>query len=268
MTAQEYAFLVLAAVGSVSAIAVVTARNVVHAALYLVVTLLSVGSVYLLLGAEFTGWVQILIYVGAIVILFLFGLMLTKAPIGRDTLDNQQRWVGVAVAAGVFVGLVFLIQQAWPMKDAQNTYGVYLGEHGRDRRGALPLLRPAVRGDLVPAPRGADRRHRAGAEGRRRMIRLPFILFFSALLFSAGVYGVLARRNAIMVLMAIELMLNAVNVNLVGFSAYLKDVTGQVFALFVIAVAAAEVGIGLAIVILLFRNRESINVDEVNLLKW
>jgi NADH:ubiquinone oxidoreductase subunit K len=100
------------------------------------------------------------------------------------------------------------------------------------------------------------------------MIRLPFILFFSALLFSAGVYGVLARRNAIMVLMAIELMLNAVNVNLIGFSAYLRDVTGQVFALFVIAVAAAEVGIGLAIVILLFRNRESINVDEVNLLKW
>jgi NAD(P)H-quinone oxidoreductase subunit 4L len=100
------------------------------------------------------------------------------------------------------------------------------------------------------------------------MIRLPLILIFSAVLFSAGVYGVLARRNAVMVLMAIELMLNAVNVNLVGFSATLKDVTGQVFALFVIAVAAAEVGIGLAIVILLFRNRESINVDEVNLLKW
>jgi NADH:ubiquinone oxidoreductase subunit K len=100
------------------------------------------------------------------------------------------------------------------------------------------------------------------------MIRLPLVLFFSALLFSAGVYGVLARRNAVMVLMAIELMLNAVNVNLVGFSAYLKDISGQVFALFVIAVAAAEVGIGLAIVILLFRNRESINVDEVNLLKW
>jgi NADH:ubiquinone oxidoreductase subunit K len=82
------------------------------------------------------------------------------------------------------------------------------------------------------------------------------------------VYGVLARRNAVMVLMAIELMLNAVNVNLVGFSATLRDVTGQIFALFVIAVAAAEVGIGLAIVILLFRNRENINVDEVSLLKW
>ena len=100
------------------------------------------------------------------------------------------------------------------------------------------------------------------------MIRLPLILVFSALLFSAGVYGVLARRNAVMVLMAIELMLNAVNLNLVGFSAALHDASGQIFALFVIAVAAAEVGIGLAIVILLFRNRASINVDEVDLLKW
>ena len=81
-------------------------------------------------------------------------------------------------------------------------------------------------------------------------------------------YGVLARRNAVLVLMSIELMLNAVNVNLVGFSALLHDITGQIFALFVIAVAAAEVGIGLAIVILIFRNRATINVDEVNLLKW
>ena len=100
------------------------------------------------------------------------------------------------------------------------------------------------------------------------MIRLPFVLMFSSLLFSAGVYGVLARRNAVMVLMAIELMLNAVNVNLVAFSSSLDEVGGQIFALFVIAVAAAEVGIGLAIVILLFRNRASINVDEVNLLRW
>jgi NADH:ubiquinone oxidoreductase subunit K len=100
------------------------------------------------------------------------------------------------------------------------------------------------------------------------MIRLPLLLFFAAALFSAGVYGVLARRNGVLVLMSIELMLNAVTINLVAFSQYLKDVAGQVFALFVIAVAAAEVGIGLAIVILIYRNRETINVDEVNLLKW
>jgi NADH:ubiquinone oxidoreductase subunit K len=95
-----------------------------------------------------------------------------------------------------------------------------------------------------------------------------FPLFFSAVLFSAGIYGVLARRNAVLILMSIELMLNAVNLNLVAFSATLHDITGQIFALFVIAVAAAEVGIGLAIVILIYRNRETSNVDEVNLLKW
>ena len=100
------------------------------------------------------------------------------------------------------------------------------------------------------------------------MIRLPLVLLFSASLFAIGVYGVLARRNAVLVLMSIELMLNAVNVNLVAFAQYLGDVTGQVFALFVITVAAAEVGIGLAIVILIYRNRETINIDEVNLLKW
>jgi NADH:ubiquinone oxidoreductase subunit K len=101
-------------------------------------------------------------------------------------------------------------------------------------------------------------------------------LVFSALLFAIGVYGVLARRNAVLVLMSIELMLNAVNVNLVAFSKAVKGgiaaagatATGQIFALFVITVAAAEIGIGLAIVILIYRNRESINVDEVNLLKW
>jgi NADH:ubiquinone oxidoreductase subunit K len=100
------------------------------------------------------------------------------------------------------------------------------------------------------------------------VIRLFLPLTFSAVLFATGVYGVLARRNAVMVLMAIELMLNAVNVNLIAFSQQLGQLTGQVFALFVIAVAAAEVGIGLAIVILIYRNRETINVDEVNLLKW
>jgi NADH-quinone oxidoreductase subunit J len=118
VTGQEYAFLVIAVVGSISAVAVVTARNVVHAALYLVVTLLSAGATYLLLGAEFVGWVQILIYVGAIVILFLFGLMLTRAPIGRDTLDNRQRWLGALVGLLVFGGLVFLIQDAFPIEGA------------------------------------------------------------------------------------------------------------------------------------------------------
>jgi NADH:ubiquinone oxidoreductase subunit K len=95
-----------------------------------------------------------------------------------------------------------------------------------------------------------------------------YLLVLSALLFSIGIYGVLARQNAVLILLSIELMLNAVNINLVAFSAMLGDAAGQVFALFVIAVAAAEVGIGLAIVILIFRNRASVDVDEMSLMKW
>ena len=93
-------------------------------------------------------------------------------------------------------------------------------------------------------------------------------LFLSAVLFCTGVYGVLARRNGVLVLASIELMLTGVNINLIAFGALRHNVAGQVFALFVITVAAAEVGIGLAIVILIYRNRETINMDEIILLKW
>ena len=92
-------------------------------------------------------------------------------------------------------------------------------------------------------------------------------LLLGAALFCIGVYGVLARRNGVMVLMSIELILNAVNINLVAFSVMNKDIAGQVFALFVIAIAAAEVGVGLAIVLLIFRNRQNINVDELSSMK-
>src|SRR6266571_9148548 len=113
MSAQEIAFLILAVVGGIGAIRMVTSRNVVHAALYLVVTLAVVGGIYLLLAAEFLAWVQVLIYVGAIVVLVLFGLMLTRAPIGRDTLDNQQRGVAAAVAVVVLAGLTYLVLDAF-----------------------------------------------------------------------------------------------------------------------------------------------------------
>ncbi|MFN2595435.1 MAG: NADH-quinone oxidoreductase subunit NuoK [Actinomycetota bacterium] len=99
---------------------------------------------------------------------------------------------------------------------------------------------------------------------------VSFFLVLSALIFSIGVYGVLARNNAVLVLLSIELMLNSVNINLVAFAAMFKTegVAGLVFALFVIAVAAAEVGVGLAIVILIFRNRQDVDVDELSLMKW
>ena len=92
-------------------------------------------------------------------------------------------------------------------------------------------------------------------------------LLLAAFLFSTGVYGVLARKNGVLVLMSIELILNAVNINLVAFGAYRGTTAGQIFALFVIAIAAAEVGVGLAIVLLIFRNRADIDLDELDLMK-
>lgn len=100
-------------------------------------------------------------------------------------------------------------------------------------------------------------------------MHLVYPLVLSALLFCLGIYGVLVRRNAILVLMSIELMLNAVNLNLVAFDAWVRDAvhSGQVFALFVITIAAAEVGLGLAIVLLLYRNRDSVQVDDATELR-
>lgn len=92
-------------------------------------------------------------------------------------------------------------------------------------------------------------------------------LLFGAVLFCIGVYGVLVRKNGVLVLMSIELILNSVNINLVAFGAFTDTVSGQVFALFVITVAAAEVGVGLAIVLLIYRNRRSIDVAEADLLQ-
>lgn len=100
------------------------------------------------------------------------------------------------------------------------------------------------------------------------MVEIQSYLILSAIIFIIGVIGVLTRRNAIIVFMSIELMLNSVNLTLVAFSAYLGDTTGQMLVFFVMTVAAAEAAVGLAIVIALFRNKQTVNIDDINILKW
>ncbi len=101
-------------------------------------------------------------------------------------------------------------------------------------------------------------------------IGLQHYLFLAAILFAIGLYGLLTRRNAIAILMSLELMFNAVNINLVAFNRFSSptDFVGQIFAIFVIVIAAAEATVGLAIVILIYRNWRSIDADRVNLMKW
>ena len=101
-------------------------------------------------------------------------------------------------------------------------------------------------------------------------ISLEHYLILSAILFSIGLYGALAKRNAIIILMGIELMLNGVNIAMVAFSRYIVPLllTGQVFAIFIMVVAAAEVAVGLAIIITIYRNRETIDATQIDLMKW
>ena len=100
------------------------------------------------------------------------------------------------------------------------------------------------------------------------MIPLQAYLILSAAMFITGAIGVVTRRNAIIVFMSIELMLNSVNLTLVAFSAFMGDITGQVLVFFVMTVAAAEAAVGLAIVIALFRRKQTVRLDEINILKW
>ncbi len=100
------------------------------------------------------------------------------------------------------------------------------------------------------------------------MVPISWYLVLSAVVFSIGVFGFLIRRSIIMLLISIELMLNAVNISFAAFSHYMQDMRGQILVFFTITVAAAEVAIGLALIIAIFRNKPTINIDEINIMKW
>jgi NADH-quinone oxidoreductase subunit J len=132
-TWQEVLFWGLAVVMGVSALRVVTTQNVVHAALYLVGTLMGAAALYVLLLAEFLAWAQVLIYVGAVVVLMLFGLMLTRAPIGKRSYDNDQRLLAALVAGGLFAVMSWILIDAFSgekvhLADAEGTTAESIGD--------------------------------------------------------------------------------------------------------------------------------------------
>lgn len=100
------------------------------------------------------------------------------------------------------------------------------------------------------------------------MVGLEHFLILSAVLFSIGLYGVLAKRNAVAILMSVEIMLNAVNIAMVAFAHYMDTIAGQVFTIFIMVVAAAEVAVGLALIISIYRSRKSVDAEKFDLMKW
>ena len=277
MTSQLVAFVFMAALVLGGGLGAVTSRNVAHAALFLLLSLGGVAGVFILLVAEFLALVQVLIYGGAVTIVLLFALMLTRQEEFARVRDNPQRPLAAIAALALLgvLGVVFLGQKA----ESQPLDGPSIRRWARScsRSGPYPSRwrrwccwwRSSGRSSSP-----AGRSGRNDAHARRRCgglsVELIHIELLSGALFVIGLYGVLARRNAVLVLISIELMLNAVNLNLVGYAAFADPgrVVGQVIAIFVITVAAAEVGLALAIILRLYRNRGTANVDQVDLMKW
>ena len=359
-TGEAVVFWVLAPVALAGALGMVFSRNAVHSALWLVTTMLSLGVFYVVQEAPFLGAVQIIVYTGAIMILFLFVLML----VGRDSSDSVvetlrgQRVAAIVLGVGfaglVGAGIARATQDlvATGLDDAQARQR----QHPGDRRAAVHPLPAGLRGDQRAAdhrgrrrdgarPHRARARQQADAEGdvagpvphrpaadparprrlrpgqlgrrpgaaarrppgrgqlrhrhrsRRRSTRCRVppaapssaaptppsarrtaprgsgrdprhYLVLAAILFTIGAVGVLVRRNAIVVFMCVELMLNSVNLTLVTFARATGTVDGQIMAFFVMVVAAAEVVVGLAIIMSIYRTRRSASVDDANLLKY
>ena len=172
-TGVEIAFLLVGLATFGAALVTVTTRQLVHAALWLVVTLGGLAVEYLLLTAEFIAWVQVLIYVGSVVVLLLFGLMLTKAPIGRSPdADSGNRWAALTVAVAAAAALV------WVVVDAFRATWIDLDGAGRrlhrgHRREPLPELGSPLRGPLRPPPRRPGRRDRPVPQGEGGDRALP-----------------------------------------------------------------------------------------------
>ena len=224
---------------------------------------------FVMLHAPMVGVLQVLVYAGAIMVLFLFVIMF----LNPTALERRRGlWWGfgslaAVLLAGVLVPLILSNGDRPRIRWRRRNYSVV------PRRLAKSLFTDFVLPFEIASVLLLVAISRRGGSGQARtlarmMVPLHYYLILSAVIFAIGVIGVLIRRNLIVILMSIELMLNAVNLTFIAFSRYLGSMQGQVIVFFVMAVAAAEAVIGLAIVISVFRHRRSLDPQEMQLLKW
>ena len=288
---------------------VIAARNPVHSVLFLILAFFNAAGLFVLLGAEFLAMILVIVYVGAVAVLFLFVVMmldinfvelrhgfLQYLPIGAligiillvELVLVFGAWVMAPDVAG---GLAAPVPPAMGMTNTQALGPLLYTRYIYAFQAAGLVLLVAMIGAIVLTLRtreGVRRQSISRQLARRRAdtleivkvraaagdltdmlaIGLAHYLTVAAILFTLGIFGIfLNRKNVIIILMSIELMLLAVNINFVAFSAFLGDLVGQVFAMFVLTVAAAEAAIGLAILVVYFRNRGTIAVEDINLMK-
>ena len=271
---ERRVFDAAAAVTILFAALMVVHRNPVKSVLALVVSFFGLAVCYVMLSAPFIAAIQVIVYAGAILVLFLFVLMLLN--VGEETSERDprriQRLVGGAAILLFAVGLVSL-----PAAQGSAS-AVRRARRGLDSGEVAPLARLMFSEYLLPfealsvlllaALVGAFVLVAAGETRVIGSIPLSDVLITAAALFTIGLAGALLRRNAISIFLSIELMMNAANLALIGYGAALGTLEGQIVVFFVIAIAAAEASVGLAIFVALFRHTETIDVNRINLLKW
>jgi len=287
MLLQAIAFYVFAAVVVASGAMVVVSRNPVYSVLFLILAFFNAAALFVLIGAEFIAMILVIVYVGAVAVLFLFVVMMLDinvAKLKEGFLDYLPigAMIGVALLAEILFGLgvlggtsgtvstfskagtqVLAIDNTRAIGRVLYTQYFYLFQIA-----GLVLL-VAMIGAIVLTLEGGLGDPGQGADpGRRVVIGLEHYLTVAGVLFTLGIFGIfLNGKNVIVILMCVELMLLAVNINLVAFSVYQGNIVGQVFAMLVLTVAAAEAAIGLAILVVYFRNRGTVEVEDINAMK-
>ena len=272
MTPDAILFWIISVLTLVSALFVILVPNPVFSALSLALTMVGVSAIFVTLGAYFLAGVQLIVYAGAVMVLFVMVLMLfdLKHELQAFTHGKVSGLVklgSVGLLAGLFVGAILMSAQLIPSQSAESLaekadqtkalgkllFSQYL--FGFEALGAL-LLIVAVGAVALSRSKGALML----STNFLTEIGLEHFLILSALLFSIGMTGVLLRRNAIVLLMSIELMLNAVNVSFVAFSHYSGKIEGQIMVFFVMTIAAAEAAVGLALAVSIFKRFKEVNI--------
>ncbi len=279
LTPQLIIFFTLAGIAVVTALGVLLSRSAVYSAILLVVNFTTVAFIYFILGAPFIGLAQITVYAGAIMVLFLFVIMM----LGTENIAQYEP-IGFQRIVTVFVGLIVIAEAVFMflIKDPSTllvtaggsvveveTIGMLLYQ-----KYLLPfeitsfILLIAVVGAIVLNQTGKEEDlDQPGGGKTMNTIPMSYYLVLSAILFSLGAIGVITRRNPLVIFMSLELMFNAANITFVAFSNAFGKPDGQIFVFFVMVVAAAEVAVGLALMVAIFHTKRSIDIDLMNGLK-
>ena len=305
-------FFAFAAIVLAGAIGVVVSRNPVHSSLFLVLTMITMAGLFLMLDAPMVAIVQVIVYASAIVVLFLFVIMLLGVDRHESIASDDHRFQRPAAAVlglAVFGCIIALTGAKWNVgtESTRTVGGVSISaarpdnivatatkavERGRGRSRRPPrstagpdpvhALRVAVRSHCVAVGRrrrGCGRARPTESTSRTRgghgmtlastfvTVTPKYFFVLGALLFTIGATGLLLRKNTIVMFMCVELMLNAVNLTFVTFAKALDDAAGQAAVFFTLIVAAAEVAVGLAIIVAIFRRRQGVTADDIDLLK-